>query len=59
MQIKDEEKETLRKLEESLWIASTRFDFNYMNRILAHDFFEFGRSGRGVRQTNDRKANAT
>ncbi len=46
MQIRDEEKETLRQLEESLWIASTRFDFNYMNRILAHDFFEFGRSGR-------------
>ena len=33
-------------LEESLWIAETRFDQEYMNRILAPDFFEFGRSGR-------------
>lgn len=35
-----------RKLEESLWIEETRFDYNYMNSILTHDFFEFGRSGR-------------
>lgn len=38
--------ETLRPLEESLWIAETRFDREYMNRILAPEFFEFGRSGR-------------
>lgn len=36
----------LKKLEESLWIAETRFDKDYMNRVLAEDFFEFGRSGR-------------
>lgn len=46
MQISNEDKETFRRLEESLWIAKTRFDLSYMNRILAPDFFEFGRSGR-------------
>jgi hypothetical protein len=40
----------LRKLEESLWIAETRFDKDYMNRVLAPDFFEFGRSGRRYRR---------
>jgi len=38
--------EKLQKLEESLWIDETRFDPNYMEKILAPDFFEFGRSGR-------------
>lgn len=38
--------DTLRKLEESLWRSETRFDRAYMDRILASDFFEFGRSGR-------------
>jgi hypothetical protein len=33
-------------LEESLWIAKTRFNKNYMESILADDFFEFGRSGK-------------
>lgn len=37
--------EKLRQLEESLWIAKTRFDGNYMNKILSPHFFEFGRSG--------------
>ncbi|HKJ27492.1 MAG TPA: DUF4440 domain-containing protein [Anaerolineales bacterium] len=36
----------LRSLEESLWESSTRFDRAYMERVLAPDFFEFGRSGR-------------
>ncbi|WP_162237885.1 nuclear transport factor 2 family protein [Rhizobium sp. Leaf262] len=36
----------IRQLEESLWIAETRFDVVLMNEILAKDFFEFGRSGR-------------
>ena len=36
----------LRRLEESLWRAVTRFDRSYMDEILAADFFEFGRSGR-------------
>jgi DNA-binding MarR family transcriptional regulator len=36
----------LRVLEESLWRAETRYDRAYMERTLAPDFFEFGRSGR-------------
>jgi hypothetical protein len=36
----------LRRLEESLWRAPTRFDRSYMDEILAPEFFEFGRSGR-------------
>jgi DNA-binding MarR family transcriptional regulator len=36
----------LRALEESLWRAETRYDRAYMERTLAPDFFEFGRSGR-------------
>ena len=36
----------LQLLEESLWKTKTRFDQDYMNRILSPDFFEFGRSGR-------------
>ena len=36
----------LRNLEESLWRAETRFDRQYMDKVLAHDFLEFGRSGR-------------
>lgn len=36
----------LRELEERLWIAEFRFDRIWMEKILAEDFFEFGRSGR-------------
>ena len=36
----------LKQLEASLWIAKTRFDNDYMEQILAPDFFEFGRSGK-------------
>lgn len=36
----------LRRLEESLWREETRFDRDYMDRILAPGFIEFGRSGR-------------
>lgn len=35
-----------RDLEESLWRAETRFDRDYLERVLHPDFFEFGRSGR-------------
>jgi hypothetical protein len=38
--------ERLRELELSLWQAPTCFDSDYMNRVLAEDFTEFGRSGR-------------
>jgi hypothetical protein len=34
------------ELEASLWRAETGFDDAYMEKILADDFFEFGRSGR-------------
>jgi hypothetical protein len=36
----------IQALEESLWRPETRFDHAYMDRILAPDFLEFGRSGR-------------
>jgi hypothetical protein len=36
----------LRTLEESLWRAETRFNDDLMDKTLALDFFEFGRSGR-------------
>lgn len=38
--------EILKKLEESLWRAETRFDKEYMESILAPNFIEFGRSGK-------------
>ncbi len=41
-----EEISLLRGLEESLWRSETRFSPDYMEQILAAEFFEFGRSGR-------------
>lgn len=38
--------ERLTALEESLWRAETRFDREYLARVYADDFDEFGRSGR-------------
>jgi len=38
--------EQIRRLEESLWRAETRFDQALMDGVFAPDFFEFGRSGR-------------
>lgn len=46
MQISNEDFEKLKQLEESLWIAKTRFDNKYMDSILSPGFFEFGRSGK-------------
>jgi hypothetical protein len=43
--VRAEDFETLRLMEESLWVADTRFDQNYMDEVLAPDFFEIGRSG--------------
>ncbi|MEM7429925.1 MAG: DUF4440 domain-containing protein [Pseudomonadota bacterium] len=37
--------EVIRRLEESLWRAETRFDNALMEEVFAPDFFEFGRSG--------------
>jgi hypothetical protein len=41
-----EDFQTLRRLEEILWRAETRFDGALMDGVFAPDFFEFGRSGR-------------
>ena len=41
-----EDEAQLTQLEESMWIEATRFDVSFMQRVLAADFFEFGRSGR-------------
>ncbi len=46
MKISSQDFEKLKQLEESLWITKTRFDNQYMDSILALDFFEFGRSGK-------------
>lgn len=46
MSLTSESVAQLRKLEESLWLRSTRFDNAYMRGILADDFREFGQSGR-------------
>jgi len=44
-----EEHAELRALEESLWRAETRFDRDLVERVIAPDFLEFGRSGRVYR----------
>ena len=46
MGLTNQEIEELRQLEESLWVAETRFNREYIESVLAPDFFEFGRSGR-------------
>ena len=46
MTLTEEVINTLKKLEESLWISETRCDKKYMETILSPAFFEFGRSGR-------------
>ncbi|MEM7216027.1 MAG: nuclear transport factor 2 family protein [Pseudomonadota bacterium] len=38
--------EEIIKLEESLWVAETRYDDAYMETLLAPDFLEFGKSGK-------------
>ena len=44
--ISPQDVDELRQLEESLWIAQTRFDQAYMQQILSPEFVEFGRSGK-------------
>jgi hypothetical protein len=46
MEISNEDRETLECLESELWREETRFDTQRMNKLIAQDFFEFGRSGR-------------
>jgi hypothetical protein len=52
MEISTEDFETLRLLEEGLWRAAVRFDREKIDRILAPDFFEFGRSGRAYERAD-------
>ncbi len=44
--ISPQDLDELQQLEESLWIAHTRFDRVYMEQILSPEFVEFGRSGK-------------
>jgi hypothetical protein len=39
-------------LEQALWEAQTRFDYEFMEHVLAEDFGEFGRSGRVYTRTD-------
>ena len=52
MEISKQDFEDLRLLEEGLWCTDVRFDLEKMDRILAPDFFEFGRSGRAYERAN-------
>jgi hypothetical protein len=42
----DADRDTLARLEASLWRTDTRFDREHMENLLATEFVEFGRSGR-------------
>lgn len=44
--LSDKDYRLLQKLEEALWRSETRFDPDFMERVLAEDFSEFGRTGR-------------
>ncbi|HXV78292.1 MAG TPA: DUF4440 domain-containing protein [Candidatus Binatia bacterium] len=46
MKLSKQDRDALERLEEELWREETRFHLDRMNKILAPDFFEFGRSGR-------------
>jgi hypothetical protein len=45
-ELSEEDCSALTRLEEAMWREETRFDKAFMERALAPDFFEFGRSGR-------------
>lgn len=46
MDISARDAQELYRLEEALWLTETRFSQEFMEKVLAPDFFEFGRSGR-------------
>jgi hypothetical protein len=52
MELSIEDRTLLERLEESLWEEETRFDAHFISKVIAPDFFEFGRSGR-VYQRDD------
>jgi hypothetical protein len=45
-ELSDDDRTTLTRLEEAMWLEESRFDAAFMERTLASDFFEIGRSGR-------------
>ena len=45
-ELTEDDRQELTRLEEAMWRSETRFDRAFMERYLAADFFEFGRSGR-------------
>lgn len=46
MQLNQADRSELQRLEEDLWRPEIRFDSAQMARVMAPDFFEYGRSGR-------------
>jgi len=46
LEVSDEDRRELTRLEEAMWREETRFDMAFMERHLAPDFFEYARSGR-------------
>jgi len=46
MKLQSEDWDVLRALEETLWLAETRFNPELMDQTFAQNFVEFGRSGR-------------
>lgn len=44
--LSEEDFHELQTLEDALWRQETRYDPDFLERVLADDFFEFGRSGR-------------
>ena len=43
--LSDDDRAALTQLEENMWREEIRFDIDFMDRTLAPDFFEYGRSG--------------
>lgn len=50
MELSEQDRFALERLEEELWREETRFDRKRMAEIIAPDFLEFGRSGRIYRR---------
>lgn len=50
MELSNQDRAALERLEEELWREETRFDRKRMTEIIAPDFLEFGRSGRIYRR---------
>lgn len=50
MQLSQQDRLALQRLEEELWREETRFNRRRMTEIFAPDFIEFGRSGRIYRR---------